>query len=320
MTLQNYNPERELQNFLRIVGGMTPGAASMPRMENIDIYGGSVPLYADPSGGTASGGGDHIIYVDFKNDFDLDARIRRAKSQGRDDVAAKLQGLGEKSGILLTDVSGHNMTDAALAGMLHAAFKVGMSYSLDTRGEVSTGLFERINSVFYDLLRGNKYLTMIYGEISEDGTFRFISAAHPPPVVFSREYGMIMDIGAERLVTFPPLGTMPSQMFIDSERVKPVSPLGIKARYEVNNMRLEMPDTLVMLTDGLTEHVSLVSHQSSESHEEREVEFFPFGLEESLRKTKDGSAEETYHQIMHDAFMLSRPQDDVSCVVIKKRQ
>ena len=35
---------------------------------------------------SGSVGGDHLIYVDFKQRFDLDARIALAREQGRHDV------------------------------------------------------------------------------------------------------------------------------------------------------------------------------------------------------------------------------------------
>jgi hypothetical protein len=46
----------------------------------------------------------------------------------------------------------------------------------------------------------NKDLTMIYGEISNLGSFRFISAGHPAPVVFPRRFGKIMKISPDRTV------------------------------------------------------------------------------------------------------------------------
>jgi hypothetical protein len=77
---------------------------------------------------------------------------------------------------------------------------------------------------------------LLYGEISEDGTFRFISAAHPVPVVFSREYDRIVEISPDLLTTFPPIGTLPSPDDIDQKRTETVLPF--KDRYELNEISL----------------------------------------------------------------------------------
>src|SRR3989442_12596770 len=70
--------------------------------------------------------------------------------------------------------------------MLHQALLLGSLYELDTFGHITRRLFENLNTRFYQSSSLHKFVTMIYGEISEDSTFRFLSAAHPPPVVFSR--------------------------------------------------------------------------------------------------------------------------------------
>jgi hypothetical protein len=69
-------------------------------------------------------------------------------------------------------------------------------YELASRGEVSSRLIEQINTRFCrsKTLRNlvgdtgtASFITLIYGEISNSGRFRFVSAGHPPPLVFSRE-------------------------------------------------------------------------------------------------------------------------------------
>jgi len=157
-----YDATDELKNFLRIVSGIAPTKESVPHMSNIDIYGESVPLRGEA-------GGDHIAYLDFKRDCDLAARSKEARTHGRNDVADTLENNYERAGILLADVSGHNMTDAAVAVALHSVFLAGVEYELDRHGEVTTDLFEKINEVLYRVLSGNKFLTMIYGEIAENG-------------------------------------------------------------------------------------------------------------------------------------------------------
>ena len=55
---------------------------------------------------------------------------------------------------------------------------------MDTFGHITKKLFENLNSRIFNSSSLSKFVTMIYGEISQNATFRFLSAAHPPPVVF----------------------------------------------------------------------------------------------------------------------------------------
>ena len=71
-----------------------------------------------------------------------------------------------------------------MAAMFHQAFLLGSLYELDAFGEITEQLFESLNTRFYNSSSVNKYLTMLYAEITEDARFRFLSAAHPAPLVF----------------------------------------------------------------------------------------------------------------------------------------
>lgn len=100
--------ERELANFEDMAKQLMPQPGEKPDVAGIDVFGGTVSL-------RGSVGGDHLIYVDFKQRFDLDARIRRAHDEGRADVATNLERCRRMAGIALLDVSGHQVTDAFLA-------------------------------------------------------------------------------------------------------------------------------------------------------------------------------------------------------------
>ena len=67
----------ELQNFEEISRFLNLSPGAIPRLPGVDIHGFSMPL----RGGI---GGDHILYIDFNERFDLDTRIRDAERQGRD--------------------------------------------------------------------------------------------------------------------------------------------------------------------------------------------------------------------------------------------
>jgi len=290
---------QEIQNFQEIAQNVKPSPGELPSLPGIDICGESLPL-------AGIVGGDHIIYIDFKKRFDLDARIREAVRSRRPAVARRLENLKQHAAILVADVSGHRITDALLTAMLHQSFLLGVHYELCISGEISTRLFESINARFYQSSMVGKFITMLYGEISADGTFRFISAAHPAPVIFSYEFDRFVEICPDRLVTFPPIGTMPSREDVDARRLP--SPLGLKERYTVNELSLMgHHDLLILYTDGLAD---LTDAQGGH--------YFPDRLQEVLRQVKDQPAGEICATIRQDLQEFGKSNDDISFVLIKK--
>ncbi len=290
--------DEELSNFKEIAVNLAPSPGDIPEINGIDVYGISIPHSGEM-------GGDHIIYVDFKKRYDLDARINRAMKKGQLDVVANLDKCRHRAGIALADVSGHQITDALLALMLHQSFLLGSVYELERSGEITTRLFENINTRFYKSSSVNKFVTLIYGEISEDGRFRFISAAQPMPVVFSREFDRIVDIHPDLLETFPPIGTIPSYEDIDRKTTQTV--LGFKEKYRQNDIELMgNGDILLLYTDGLSELSDGIQ------------DYFPDSLENLLRRHKDSSARQIAEALKVDLLAFACPHDDVSFVVIKK--
>ena len=285
----------EIENFREIARYLNPSPGEIPRIPGIDIGGLSIPMREVI-------GGDHTIYIDFKRRYNLDRRLARARRQDRTEVAAKLEELKQRAGILLADVSGHRMTDALLGAMLHQAFLVGAYYELDRYGEITTRIFEHLNTRFYRTTSVNKYFTMIYGEITSGGKFRFISAGHQPPAVFSREFGRFVELGEERLISFPPVGLLPPSHDLDD----PEDPfLKGKADYEVNQLNLlARGDLLLLSTDGLVEHGG--------------GDFFPGVAEDLLRDCADQDAATICLRIEEAVLAHGEPDDDISAVVVKR--
>jgi serine phosphatase RsbU (regulator of sigma subunit) len=289
---------RELHNFEEIARGIVPRPGSIPSLIGMEVYGETLPL-------NGIVGGDHLIYVDFKKRYDLDARIKVAEQAGRPDIVANLDRCRRMAGIALIDVSGHQATDAMLAAMFHQAFLLGVMYELDMSGYVTRRLFENLNQRFHRTSKVNKYITAVYGEISEEATFRFLLAAHPPPVVFSVANDRFMEVDREKCISFPPLGTLPSKSVVDWHRSK--SALGFKERYKVNEWKLMgTGDILFLYTDGLQEH-------------ERGGEpYFPGRMEGTIRRAKHLPATDIVRTVLDDLRTFANPADDVSLVVIKK--
>lgn len=288
----------ELGNFQDIAQHLIPTAGEVPTLAGFDIYGKTMPL-------NGAVGGDHLIYVDFKQRFDLDARIARATARGQHDVADNLRRCKHAAGIALVDVAGHRMTDALLAAMFHQAFLLGANYELDTFGMITQRLFENLNTRFYQSSGAHKFISLLYGEISEDARFRFVSAAHVLPSVFSRKHDRFMDVGPEQCLSFTPLGLQPSLTAIDKGRLD-VSAFGFKERYALNEWWLMgSGDVLLLHTDGFVEH------------ERGDEPYFPVYAEATLRRVKDGSAKDIVTALEQDVRAFAPPTDDITLVAIK---
>ena len=289
----------EIKNLLDITAPIVPKPGQIPQISGIDIYGESIEL-------TGSLGGDHIIFIDFNKRFDLAERMKRARSAGKESVVRQLALTGKKAGILVADVAGHSLTDAALAGRLHDAFLACALYELDIYGTITPRLFETLNLRFYDSTTVSKLITMIYGEVSEEGTFRFISAAHPTPIVFSNEFDRIVDISPDRFSIYPPLGTQPPEYHIDKKTIKGTT-LGYKKKYEVNEINLMgQGDIMVIYSDGLSDY-----RNSAGAY------FWP-NLEKTLQLVKHLPSREIGEEIKKAVSTFGRPSDDITYVVIKK--
>jgi serine phosphatase RsbU (regulator of sigma subunit) len=290
--------KHEMENFEDIAEKLKPSSGEIPRLNGIDIFGGVIPF-----NGVA--GGDHIIYVDFTRRYDLDERIREAQTH-RPDIVEKLYLNKYRAGILLADAAGHNITDALLVAMLHQAFLTGVQYELKHNGEVTTDLFEILNTRFFNSASISKFITVIYGEISDTGKFRFISAGHPLPVVFSYKYDRLVKVCFDRVFRFPPIGTLPSRDDIDCDRN--FSRLGYKKRYSVHEINLMgMNDILLLYTDGFSEHGGI-----------KPDGYFPGHVEEILKNIKSADAKEIYKTLKEDLLNYAPPEDDISFVVIKR--
>jgi serine phosphatase RsbU (regulator of sigma subunit) len=274
----------ELKNFTEIVKVLKPSAGERPELDGIDIDAVSLPL-----NGTL--GGDHLIYVDFKRRYDLPGRIATALADGRDDLANELRRNEHRAGILLADVAGHRITDALVAAMLHQAFLLGSYYELEMFGQITTRLFEKLRRRFYESTNIKKLVTMLYGEITDQGRFRYLSAGHPPPLVFSREFGRLMPLDAERTVSETPIGIFPAAHRDRRDRVNEIE-------------LLSSGDILLLATDGLTEH--------------GEGAFVGEALERSLDTVKDRSAAEICSTLRDASLAFGPPTDDITFVVIKR--
>jgi len=283
---------------------LIPSPGAVPQIPGVDIFGITLPY-------NGIAGGDLITYVNFQERFDLDVRIKNALSQGREDIVRNLEKLRKTGGILVADVSGHGFTDAMRALMLHQAFHTAAIYEMDLNGEITVRLFEQVNTRFLKsrTLRtpvedkdSATFVTLIYGEIYHTGHFRFISAGHPPPLVFSREFDRFVEITPDRLISYPPIGLQPGEDYADARHYERA--LGYKERYTVNELNLMgRGDILFLYTDGLVDTFSRFSLKN---------------FERVVSHMRDAGAREICTRVLEERNKVEKQNDDISLVVIKR--
>lgn len=297
--------KREIENFQEIAQAIKPSPGDIPELKGISIYGEPIGLHGPVSG-------DHITYVDFKKRFDLERRIEIAREMGREDIVAKLEHAKTRAGIIVADASGHNITDALLVAMFHQAFMLGARYSMDEHGEVTAGLFEKLNSRFYSSRTFKlDYITMIYGEISESGVFRFILAGHHPPIVYSSLYDKFMPTPHFELSE--PVGLMLSKSDIDRRVYDNGQSLRQqKEPYRINQWELMGGgDIIILHTDGFYDSAMWIDEESPMPAYGLER------LEKKLREVKRLDARQIWEEVKAD-FLTVPQTDDATFVVIKK--
>jgi len=272
---------------------------------------------------------DHVRWLESKPGYDatVATEYRKAKSSEQLRIAEDLQELYATAGVLLVDAQGHGIISAKIASTVHDTFHAFMLSELDRSGKTTPELFEKINlrlalSVTARNALGRdsddisrEIATMLYGEIHPDGHFRFVSFGHPPPLVFSAEFGRFMKIDKNRMVQFLPLGLEIPDDHPDRNRYFSMK-LGRKRMNssDVAEITLMSPgDILFLHSDGV--------YDGSEEQERLQIE-------RVIREQKSESAKEICnaildHAVKQDAYRRQMGEedriDDKTVSIIKHR-
>jgi sigma-B regulation protein RsbU (phosphoserine phosphatase) len=129
-----------------------------------------------------------------------------------------------RTAILIADVSGKGIGAALLTTMLQGALS-GMTIGADP-----ASVFNHINRFLCEHSQVGRYATMFFGLLSRDGTFEYIKAGHPSPLLLRN--GEVSEL--------------------DSTGNFPVG-LIAHATFSTTTLKLEPEDTLVLFSDGVTE-------------------------------------------------------------------
>ena len=249
---------------------------------------------------------DHVEWLRSRPGFtaELEREYRVARSSEQVRVAENLEELKGIAGVLLVDAEGHGVIAAKIASTVHDTFQAFMLAELDQRGRTTMQMFERINLRLAQSVTARNALgrsehewareiaTMLYGEVHPYGYFRFVNFGHPPPLVYSAEFGRFVEVG-ERMVQFLALGLQIPDDHPDRKRYQSLNLRNRANASDIAEITLMSPgDILFLYTDG-------VYDGTDESDRKR--------LEDVMRGCYRGSAKEICDALLKEAVR----QDEV---------
>lgn len=223
---------------------------------------------------------DHVEWLKSRPNYrpEMEAQYREARSSEQIRVAEDLHELYTTAGVLLVDAQGHGILSAKIASTVHDTFHALMLSELDRHGKTTPQLFEEVNLRLAQSVSARNALgrsemenareiaTMLYGEVRPRGHFRFVNFGHPPPLVFSAEFGKFVKIDQQHMVQFLALGLQIPDDHPDRTRYFSMQPRNRRMRSsDIGEITLMSPgDLLFLYTDGV--------YDGSDEPERRQLE------------------------------------------------
>jgi serine phosphatase RsbU (regulator of sigma subunit) len=185
-----------------------------------------------------------------------------------------------RTAFLIADVSGKGLGAALLTTMLQGAFS-GMAIQ-----QPPADVFGHINNFLCSHSRLERYATVFFAILSEDGRLDYINAGHPSPVLL-RKGQAETPFAAECF----PVGLIPD------------------AAFKVESQQLEPGDTLVLYSDGVTEAM-----------DPEDNEFGTERLKRALEAQQRGAVAEVQADVIAAISEFARgasQRDDITVVVAR---
>src|SRR3989441_10978531 len=272
---------------------------------------------------------DHVRWLQgtpgYREEMETEYRFARSSEQVR--VAEDVRDLCLTAGVLVVDAQGHGIISAKIASTVHDTFHALMLTELDRYGKTTPELFENLNLRLAQSVTARNALgireeenareiaTMLYGEIHPDGHFRFVNFGHPPPLVFSAQYGRFMEIDKDRMVQFLALGLEIPEDHPDRNRYFSMKRGRKRMKSsDVAEITLMSPGDIVFLhSDGV--------YDGSDEQDRLQIE-------RVIREQKNEPAKEISnaileHAVKQDAYLRQIGEedriDDKTVFVIKRR-
>ena len=97
-------------------------------------------------------------------------------------------------GIALGDASGHGLPAALLARDVITGLRMGMEHEMKI-----SGVIHKLNRVINRSRLSTKFISLVYGELERNGTFVYVNAGHPPPLLLKESGVERLDVGGSIL-------------------------------------------------------------------------------------------------------------------------
>jgi len=204
---------------------------------------------------------------------------RPSSDMGGDLIDASVA--GDRTDIILADVSGHGVGAGIVMGMLKSSARTLLRSSPSVQQ-----LLTDLNVVLSDLTKPNMFATMAVVRLLPGGAFEFGLAGHLPIFHFRATSNDVIDLPNQSL----PLGIEPDE------------------RFEVGASILARGDTLLLITDGLVEVQNAAGR-----------EFGLAALRELFRTSATRPLAEVRDTILAAALAHGTQLDDQSLVLIRTR-
>jgi len=185
-----------------------------------------------------------------------------------------------RTGFLIADVSGKGLGAALLTTMLQGAFS-GMTIQ-----QPPADVFGHINNFLCSHSGVERYATVFFAILSEDGRLEYINAGHPSPVLLRRGHAET-PFAADSF----PVGLIPD------------------ATYKLESRQLEPGDTLVLFSDGVTEAM-----------DPEDNEFGNDRLKQALEAHQRDAVEQVHADVLEAVKIFARgasQRDDITIVVAR---
>ena len=193
----------------------------------------------------------------------------------------------DRLGIVLGDAASKGFPAAAEAMYISGALRMASTFQM----KISPMMF-RLNQLINKIFSDDKFITLFYGELSNDkkGLFLYANAGQNPPIHYNKKSGKLTYLEP----TGPLLGPAPN------------------SKYDTDSINFESGDILLVYSDGIVESAN---------------EAFDFYGEEKMEKVLldniDKSPKEIATLILEDVIKFttidSKYQDDKTVLIVKRK-
>jgi phosphoserine phosphatase RsbU/P len=194
----------------------------------------------------------------------------------------------ERLGIVVGDAASKGLGAAAEAMYISGALRMASTFQIKM-----APMLQRLNELINKIFADDKFITLFYGEISDDqkGLFLYSNAGHNPPMFYNKKFNNFTLLQP----TGPLLGPAPH------------------SKYGTDSLNFHKGDVLVIYSDGIVESAN------------DKYEFYGEDrLKKNIKENISGTPKEIALSILDDVLKFSTSdsqyQDDKTIVVIKRNR